>query len=199
MKVSELLALPDDATRRPVELSGYLIASTHLTYIVEDKATAYSKQPHWGVVLNRGAIAGLFEGDVPFQGGSSVELVGEISLKGTVTHTGMGLLPMYIPYVYKYRFSHSDYACWSFTIGDPFKDLYVLAPQTIKASSLAAIKSLFPASLTILQLKAQLEAREVHLVRTHVRGAELAEAIKNIESAGFQWKTVECEIWRGIP
>lgn len=199
MKVSELLALPDEAMRRPVEVSGYLIASSHLTYIVEDKVTAYSKQPHWGVVLNRDAITGLFEGDVPFLGGSSVLLVGEISLKGTVNQTGMGMLPRYIPYVYEYRFSHSDYACWSFKIGDTFKDLYVLAPQSIKASGLAAIKSLFPPALTVLQLKAQLETQETHLVRTHIRGSELADVIEKIESAGFEWKVVECEIWRGVP
>lgn len=199
MQVSELLALPDEAMRHPVEVNGYLIVSSHLTYIVEDKATAYSDQPHWGVGLNRDAIAGVFEGDVPLMGGSSVLLVGEVSLKGTVTRTGMGLLPMYIPYVYEYRFSVSDYACWSFKIGDTFKDLYLLAPQVIKASSLAAIKTFFPSSLTILQLKAQLGYREMHLVCPHIRGAELAEAIKKIESAGFNWKTHECETWLGVP
>lgn len=40
MKVSEVLALPDQALRRPVDISGYLIVSSHLCYIVEEKAMA---------------------------------------------------------------------------------------------------------------------------------------------------------------
>lgn len=111
----------------------------------------------------------------------------------------MGMLPMYIPYVYEYRFSCPDYACWSFKIGDTFKDPYLLVKRPIKASSLTAIRSMFASSLTVLQLKAQLEAKEIHLVRAHIRGAELADSIATIESAGFEWEVVECEIWRGVP
>lgn len=35
----------------------------------------------------------------------------------------------------------------------------------------------FAPALTVLQLKAQLESEETHLVRSHIRGTELADAI----------------------
>lgn len=98
MRVSEAVTLSGNDFGRPLELSGYLIVSSHLVCVVDDESTARSGRPHYGVLLNRDAIDALLDrSDIPRLGGSSVSLTGNITLKGTVTHTGIANLPLYVP------------------------------------------------------------------------------------------------------
>jgi hypothetical protein len=199
MRVNEAVALASVGFRKPLELSGFLIVSSHLVCIVEDENTARSDLPHFGVLVNKAAIEALNAIDVPLRAGSSVSLVGDISLKGTATHTGIPSLPIYVPYVYEFTFSMKGAGSWSFHIGEPFKNVYLVVVGSLSASVLVALKPLFDPSIPVIQLKHRLESQRDHLVGEHVRGHELARLIATIQAAGLQYRVEECEIARGIP
>ena len=198
MRVSEAVTLSNSQFRRPLELSGYLIVSSHLVCVVEDKSTAESGRPHFGVLVNRDAIEALNTINIPLLAGSSISIVGNISLKGTVTHTGISVLPLYIPYIYEFTF-HNDLGSWAFQIGDAFKNIYLLSRPTVTPQSIATLKPLFDPTLTVIQLKRLLEGELEHCVGRHVRGDTFSKLVATIEAAGLLWRAEECEISRGIP
>jgi hypothetical protein len=198
MRVSEAVTLPSNAFRRPLELSGYLIVSSHLVCVVEDEVTANSGRPHYGVLVNRDAIDALNAIDLPLLAGSSVSLVGNIALKGTVTHTGISAFPLYIPYIYGFTFSN-DIGTWEFQIGEIFRDVYLLSRPTVAPQSIALIKTLFPPSVTVMELKRLLESEPEHCIGRHLRADAFSKLIQTIETAGFMWRAEECDIVRGIP
>lgn len=198
MRVSEAVTLSSSGFRRPLELSGYLIVSSHLVCVVEDEATARSGRPHFGILVNREAIGALNKPDMQFLGGSSVSLTGNIALKGTVTNTGIPTLPLYIPYIYEFTFSNA-FGSWTFQLGETFKDVYLVPPPTIASRSLAVLKPLFDPALTVVQLKRLLESEKEHCVGRHLRGDDFSKVVATIEAAGFQWRADESEIDRGVP
>lgn len=198
MRVSEAVTLSSSRFRRPLQLSGYLIVSSHLVCVVEDESTARSGQPHVGILVNRDALAALDTFDIPRLGGSSVSITGNVSLKGTVTHTGIPNLPLYIPYIYEFTLSN-DFGTWTFQLGDTFKDIYLLPPPTVAPRSLSVLKPLFDPALTVMQLKRLLESEKEYCVGRHLRGDALSQVIAIVEAAGFDWRADECDIDRGVP
>jgi len=199
VRVSEAVTLSSNDVGRPLELSGYLIVSSHLVCVVDDEATARSGRPHYGVLLNRDAIDVLLNrSDIPPLGGSSVSLTGNITLKGTVTHTGIANFPLYVPYIYEFTFLN-DFGAWAFQIGDTFKDIYLLPPPTVGPRSLSILKPLFDPALTVIQLKRLLESKNEHCVGRHLRGDAFSQVIATIQAAGFAWRAEESGISRGIP
>lgn len=198
MRVSEAVTLPTSEFRRPLELAGYLIVSSHLVCVVDDEATANSGLPHYGVLIKRDAIDALNATDIPVLAGSSVSLVGNITLKGTVTHTGIPAFPLYIPYIYDFTFSN-DFGAWAFQVGEVFRDVYLLSRPTVSTQSIAAIRSLFPPTVTVMQLKRLLEGEPAHCVGRRLRGEAFSKLVATIEAAGFRWRADECDIFGGIP
>jgi len=199
MRVHEAVNLSSSAFRFPLELEGFLIVSSHFICIVEDEGTARSNSPHFGILVNREALAALHSVDVPLLAGSSVSMVGNISLKGTVTHTGIASMPLFVPYVYEFTFAAEGIGTRLFKIGDTFKNVYLQSSPVLSAKEVAAVKSLFDPGMTIVQLKRSLEDRPYHLVAEHVRGEELNDVVAQVESAGFNVRIEECEISRGVP
>lgn len=198
MRVNEALTLTARDCGRPLELSGYLIVSSHLVCIVEDESTARSGRPHFGVLVNRDAIKALDTVDIPPLGGSSVSFVGNITLKGTVTQTGIPSLPLYIPYLYEFTFS-TDGGSWAFQIGETFKDIYLLSPPTVAPRSVAMLKPLFDPALTVIQLKRLLESEPEHCVGRHLRGEAFSRVVAAIDAAGLMWRADDSEIVYGVP
>jgi hypothetical protein len=130
--------------------------------------------------------------------GSSVSMVGDISLKGTVTHTGIAALPLYVPYIYEFTFSN-DFGSWAFQIGDTFKNVYLLSQPTVSPQCTAALRPLFDPTLTVIQLKRLLESQREHLVGRHLRSEAISKLTAIIEASGLKWRAEECEIDRGFP
>lgn len=198
MRVNEAVTLPSRHFARPLELSGYLIVSSHLVCIVEDESTARSGHPHFGVLVNRDAIDALNTTEIPHLAGSSISIVGNIALKGTVTPTGIPGLPLYIPYIYEFTFS-TEFGSWTFQIGDTFKNIYLLSRPTVAPRSIAMLRQLFDPALTVMQLKHLLENKLEHCVGWHLRGDAFSQVVATIEAAGLLWRADECEILRGVP
>ena len=198
VRVNEAVALTAVDLGRPLELTGYLIVSSYLVCVVEDQSTARSGRPHFGVLVNRDALGALDTVDIQPAGGSSVSIVGNITLKGTATQTGIPGFPLYVPYIYEFTFATDDGA-WAFQIGETFKDIYLLSPPTVAPRSMPMLKPLFDPALTVMQLKRLLESETEHRVGRHLRGDAFSRIVATIEAAGFKWRAEECEIERGIP
>jgi hypothetical protein len=199
MRVSEAIALPFEDHRKPVELEGKLIVSSHLVCIVDDHSSLNTSLLPPGILINREAVQKLEEFDIPLLAGSSVSITGNITLKGTITHTGIALLPKYIPYVYEFSFSTERFERITVVNGDTFKNVYLIAPQDPSAKTIGAIRLLLYPHLTIMQVRSLLPSAADHLVAEHVRGEEIENLLRSISQAGCTWRTEECEIFWGRP
>ncbi|MEY4563012.1 MAG: hypothetical protein RLZZ618_2289 [Pseudomonadota bacterium] len=199
MKVHEAVQLDSNALRTPLALEGFLIVSSHAICIVEDEAAHRSQVPHFGILVNPVAIEVLHTMDIPLLAGSSVSIVGNIALKGTVTRTGIAALPLYVPYIYEFSFSAEGFGTRSFKVGDTFKNVHLQAPAELSAAALAALKPLFDPALPVVQLKRLLASKRSHLVAAHVRGEDLNTVVARIEAAGLEALVEESEVSRGEP
>ncbi len=194
MRVNDAITLDYAAHDRPVEIEGELIVSPQITCIVDHAAQADHYRAMPGILVARGVLFQLDSLELPHLAGSMVSFIGQIALKGTITHTGLPPLPKCIPYVYEFTFSVPDFGQWHFVNGATFKNLYLHAPTNPSAKTLAAIKPLFAAQLPVMQLRALLASQTRHLVASHVRGEVLAKLQRCIEQAGCHWDCEECPI-----
>ncbi|PXX41574.1 hypothetical protein [Undibacterium pigrum] len=202
MRVSEALELSDEHYLHPVEISGYLIISSHFVCLLEDEAASRSKNGQRGILVNRAALYPLEEQAVPGLAGGSISIAGNISLKASITHTGIAITPAYLPYIYEFRFSmprHPEIPVFSYKHGDTFVDVYLQTPANLTASTLRLLKPLFPSSLNVMELKQLLTTVAEHQVGKHVRGEELQALISILDAAGCAWRTSECPIHWGAP
>lgn len=196
MKVSELIQLESPLKyRQPVCVEGYLILSGLLTYVVDSRDEAYSGRPHFGMVLSRKDLIQLEKLDLPMLAGSAVLLVGQIKLKGTVSYTGLSLLPICMSYIYEYSFIHpSTNTEYHFKISDVFRNVYLINPGQISAGSLRAIQPFLAPSLTIMQAKHLVLNQSETLVGEHVEGDDYANRIHILEENQLPYRVEECEI-----
>ncbi|MFZ6743551.1 hypothetical protein ACO0LC_10025 [Undibacterium sp. JH2W] len=202
MRVSEALQLSYEQYLYPVEISGYLIISSHFVCLFEDEAASQSKDGQRGILVNRAALYPLEEQLFPCKVGTSVSLVGDITLKATITYTGMPMTPVYLPYIYEFNFSmpgYPDIPAFSYKHGDTFVDVFLQVPKSLTAKSLSLLKPLFPASLNIMELRRLLSETSEHQIANHVRGEELQKLLGTLEAAACTWRTEECKIHWGAP
>lgn len=196
MKVSEFIRM--DSTqkyRQPVCIEGYLILSGILTYVVDSHDEAYSGRPHFGMVLSRKDLIQLEKLDLPMLAGSAVLLVGQIKLKGTLSYTGLSLLPICMPYIYEYSFIHpSTNTEYRFKISDVFRHIYLINPGQISARSLRAIQPFLTPNLTIMQAKHLVLSQSETLIGDHVEGDDYASRIRILEENQLPYRIEECEI-----
>lgn len=202
MRVSEALQLSYEQYLYPVEISGYLIISGHFVCLLENEAASQSKEGQRGILVNRAALYPLEEQLYPCMVGTSVSLMGDITLKATITYTGLPITPVYLPYIYEFSFSmprHPDLPTFSYKHGDTFVDVYLQAPGNLTAKTLSLLKPLFPSSLNVMELRQLLTTVAEHQVGKHVRGEELQALIGILDAAGCAWRTSECAIHWGAP
>ena len=103
MKPSEVIQAGETLHRQPVEIEGYAVFSTTLSYMVDSEAIYQAGEPHLGILLNNAALQPIWDAGLSPYAGTMVDYAGHLKLKGTVTHTGFSLLSQYIAYVYKYH------------------------------------------------------------------------------------------------
>jgi hypothetical protein len=202
MHVSEALQLGYEQYCRPIEISGHLVISSHFTCLYEDETATRFDNWQRGILVNRAALNPLEEQLFPCLVGTSVSLKGDITLKATITHTGIALTPAYLPYIYEFSFSmpgYSELPVFSYKHGDPFVDVFLQVPASVTAAVLTILKPLFPANLTVMQLRQILSGKSEHQVGQHVRGEEFQKLTAAIEEAGCKWHAKECLISRGMP
>lgn len=202
MRVSEALQLSYEQYRHPIEISGHLVISSHFVCLYEDEAATRPGNWQRGILVSRAALHPLEEQLFPCLVGTSVSLKGDITLKATITHTGIAITPAYLPYIYEFNFFMPGYVelpSFSYKHGDPFVDVFVNSPDHITARTLSVLKPLFPPALTVMQLKQILSEKNEHQVGEHVRGDQLKQIIDMLEDAGCRWHTKACEIFWGNP
>lgn len=202
MRVSEALQLSYEQYLHPVEIDGFLIISGHFVCLLENEAASQSKEGQRGILVNRAALYPLEEQAIPGLAGSSVSILGNIRVKATITHTGIAITPVYLPYIYEFSFSipgYPDIPAFSYKHGDTFVDVYLQAPGNLTAKTLSLLKPLFPSSLNIMELRRLLSEASEHQVAHHVRGEELQKVLGTLEAAVCQWRIEECKIHWGAP
>lgn len=199
MRVSEALKLRGEELRRPVNITGYLIISAHLVCIVESEEALRGDTVQGAILVNREALHPLEEQNFPGMAGSSVKMCGDISLKATIRHTGLPLMPLYLPYIYEFTYSHIEVSDFHYVHGIPYVDIYLLCPEKIAAAPLKILKALFGNAMTIMEFRSFLQPHKKILVRKHVRGNELDLIKEVITQTGCSWHTEESEIHDGNP
>lgn len=181
MNVSDLIA--SERYGLPVEVEGYLIVSSLLTYVVDSEQEATSATPRRGLILNREALAPLEALPLPLRAGTSVTLTGHIVLLGTVVHSGISLLPLYMPHVYELRFRQTaDAPEHHIRMSEPFCDVYLSRPNQLPSAALRSLARFLDPQLNIVQVREQLLAQDERLLVEHVNGSEL-RAVRDLLDA----------------
>lgn len=187
MNVSALIA--SERYGLPVEVSGYLIVSSLLTYVADSEQETRSATPQRGMIVNRGALAPLESLDLPLRAGTSVTLSGHVTLLGTVVCSGISLLPLYMPHIYELRFRQTaDAPEHHIRISEPFCDVYLRRPNQIPSAALRPLAQYLDPQLNILQVRELLLAQDELLLVEHVNGSELRAVRELLDAHGLVYR-----------
>lgn len=201
MKLEQLCQLDYGASRKPLEVEGTLMVSTIMACIAdmpyEDTATTVTPgiliREDW---LPKDKLLDDLQGlaaDV-YVGGPLLYTV-KVKMYCQLRPTGIPGLPWYLNRLYHLTVFAGDES-WTFHYGEPevYHHIYLLPATSISVSALKAVKHLFPATLTFMQLKQHLKRGEESLIARYCTAKELESFISVVEQAGLSYRLEQVDL-----
>ena len=195
MKPSEVAKLPTSAYSRPVEIEGFLVVSGPHTHILDENPYDDFPSPQLGVLLNPKAIDLLINDSSMLQlAGSMVRFTGKIELQGTMTHTGFSMLPVYVPFVYKFSFEAKNFERRDYHICDPYVRVVLSAGNQFDTAQLKKLKDVAAPEEPIMSFKRQLDGTTDLVLAKYVNDAALAELVDVLEDIDANYIIEPCDV-----
>ena len=195
MKPSEVAKLPTSAYRRPVEIEGFLVVSGPHTHILDENPYDDFPSPQLGVLLNPKAIDPLIKDAGKIQlGGSMVRFTGKIALQGTITHTGFSMLPVYVPFVYKFSFEAKNFERRAYHVCDPYVRVVLSADNEFGTAQLKKLKDVAAPEEPIMSFKQKLDSTSDIVLAKYVNDGALAELVDVLEDIDASYIIEPCEV-----